>query len=269
LRDRSTREFAVKHVGRLPALLVITAMPLAMAQETAVQNDSVKDGDTVAIQAGFIAGESAAAWLKSPCKGHVVAVQVFWASYFGGTGPTLQDSIKVFAAGTFPTPGATLATLEAPALEDGYLNEYRYTDEAGTMPLSVAVAKNQTFVVSLKFSDSPSPIFGPSVVTDIDGCQSGKNGIFAVPGGWKNACSFGLSGDFVIRAVVNCVPPCLGDVDGDGQVNQVDLGFVLASYDRCLGQPGYVPEADFTGDGCVKQVDLGILLAQYGLPCVP
>jgi hypothetical protein len=45
---------------------------------------------------------------------------------------------------------------------------------------------------------------GPSVVTDNDGCQAGKNGIFAIPGGWFSSCVLGVSGDFVIRAVVDC-----------------------------------------------------------------
>ena len=86
--------------------------------------------------------------------------------------------------------------LLGPLMVDGALNEF-------TVPFPIAVEQNQTFVVSFKFFETP-PALGPSVVTDTDGCQAGKNGIFAIPGGWTSSCSFGVSGDFVIRAVVNC-----------------------------------------------------------------
>ncbi len=38
-----------------------------LAEEVTVQNDRLVDGGTAAIQAGFIAGESAATWLTAPC----------------------------------------------------------------------------------------------------------------------------------------------------------------------------------------------------------
>lgn len=54
-----------------------------------------------------------------------------------------------------------------------------------------------------------------------------------------------------------------GDVNGDGKVDQQDLGIVLASYGLCLGQPGFIPAADIDMNGCVEQADLGILLANW------
>ena len=82
-------------------------------------------------------------------------------------------------------------------MTDGALNEF-------LVPIPVAVDQNQTFVVSLKFLEAPPLVVGPSVVADNDGCQFGKNAIFAIPGGWSNSCLLGVSGDFVIRAVVAC-----------------------------------------------------------------
>lgn len=55
-----------------------------------------------------------------------------------------------------------------------------------------------------------------------------------------------------------------GDINGDGKVDQQDLGLLLAAYGLCAGQPGYLPAADLDGDGCIGQGDLGILLANYG-----
>ncbi len=51
-----------------------------------------------------------------------------------------------------------------------------------------------------------------------------------------------------------------GDLDDDGDVDQSDLGLLLASYDIDAG-------GDCDGDGDTDQSDLGILLAHYGEQC--
>lgn len=178
--------------------------PASLADETVVKNDSVVDFSQVAIQAGFDPNESAASWLTSPCDGTIVAIQVFWKSRFGGEPQTLEDTITIFEAGTFPIPGPSIVVLEGPVMTDGVLNEYRFLDEQMTIPIAVPVDEGEVFVVSFKFFNDPNPFLGPSVVTDTDGCQPGKNAIDAVGLGWTNACSFGISGDFMIRAVVDC-----------------------------------------------------------------
>jgi hypothetical protein len=174
--------------------------------EVVVQNDSVTEGSTGAIQAGFAAGESAAAWLTSPCDGTIVAVQIYWASLSGTTGQSFEDSITIYSGGAFPNPGAVAVELIAPVMTDSVLNEFRYLNEEQTVPISVPVVEDQTFVVSFKFATTPSPTNGPSVVTDTNGCQPGKNAIDCLFPcfGWINACSLGVSGDFFIRAVVDC-----------------------------------------------------------------
>jgi len=186
-------------VGMAPAFL--------KAAEVTVQNDSLVPPGVGAIQAGFIAGESAASWLTSPCTGDIVAVQVFWRSVTGGTGQSLEDSITVFAGGTFPTPGSQLALLEGPVMTDGVINEFRFLDDQMTIPLNIPVNSGQVFIVSFRFFNNPDPDNGPSVVTDT-GCQNGKNALFAIPGGWLNSCALGVSGDWVIRAVVDCAGAC-------------------------------------------------------------
>jgi hypothetical protein len=186
------------------AALALLLMPTAAAVEVIVQNDSLGDGDSGLIQAGFDPGESAAAWLTAPCDGDIVAVQILWLSLLGGEPQSVEDSITIFAAGSFPFPGAALEVLEAPVMTDGYLNEFRYLDEEQQIPLTVPVQEGQTFLVSFKFANDPDPFNGPSVVTDIDGCQDGKNGLFANGIGWTNSCDWGVSGDWVIRAVIDC-----------------------------------------------------------------
>ncbi len=55
-------------------------------------------------------------------------------------------------------------------------------------------------------------------------------------------------------------PACAGDLDGDGDTDQSDLGVLLASYNIDGG-------GDLDGDGDTDQSDLGVLLGDYG--CTP
>ena len=162
-----------------------------------LKNDSVVDFSQVAIQAGFAANERAAAWLTSTCNGDLTAVQVLWLSTTGGSGQSLGDSITISEPGVFPNPGAQLAKLDAPALNDGFFNEYPVVPP-------VPITTGETVVVDFKFFEKPFAT-GPSVVTDLDGCQAVSNGIFAIPPSlWLDACLLGVGGDFAIRAVVDC-----------------------------------------------------------------
>jgi len=56
-----------------------------------------------------------------------------------------------------------------------------------------------------------------------------------------------------------------GDIDGDGDVDQADLGALLSAYGSSDGDPNWNPDADLDGDGDVDQADLGILLSNYGI----
>ncbi|MBU0617972.1 MAG: lactonase family protein [Planctomycetes bacterium] len=69
------------------------------------------------------------------------------------------------------------------------------------------------------------------------------------------------------REIAGWSPPCMGDLDGDGDVDLSDLAALLAVYGLCAGDPGYVPEADLDGDDCVSLSDLAELLANYGQVC--
>ena len=54
--------------------------------------------------------------------------------------------------------------------------------------------------------------------------------------------------------------PCVGDLDGDGDTDQGDLGILLGDW-GCTG--GNCP-GDVDGDGDIDQGDLGVLLANWG-----
>ncbi|MET0232915.1 MAG: hypothetical protein ABW186_18440 [Rhodanobacteraceae bacterium] len=195
----------------------------ATADEVTIQNDSLAGGDSGTIEAGFVAGEKAAAWLTSPCDGNLVAAQVFWTSLNGGSGETIEDSIDIYRAGTFPEPGGLAQQIVGPVLDDGFMNEFRYLDADNTIPLSVPVATNETVVVALGFLTAPNPALGPSVVTDGDGIHTGRNAIYASDGiggfAWVASESFLVPGDWVVRAVVDC----------SSSTTDADVGVTLAT----------------------------------------
>ena len=61
--------------------------------------------------------------------------------------------------------------------------------------------------------------------------------------------------------------PCLGDVNGDGDIDLYDLALLLAVYGTCHPDPDYDDGADFDENGCVDLYDLAELLGVYGTPC--
>ncbi len=62
-------------------------------------------------------------------------------------------------------------------------------------------------------------------------------------------------------------PACLGDVNGDGRVENSDLATLLAAYGTKAGDPGYNPEADLNCDGAIALADLASLLTVMGQSC--
>jgi hypothetical protein len=190
------RDLLGARLGIALALLAAAHAAPARAGEVVLQNDSVVDFGTAVIQAGFIADERGAAWLTSTCDGDVTAVRILWLSNPPTGGTTLGQYVRVSLAGAFPTPGAMQRELAGPLMTEGAFNEF-------TLEPPLAIVTGQTIVVDFQFLDSPPPS-GPSLVTDTDGCQAGKNAVYAIPGGWLNLCDFGVSGDLAIRAVVDC-----------------------------------------------------------------
>jgi hypothetical protein len=163
-----------------------------------LKNDSVVDFGQVAIQSGFVAGELGSAWLTSTCTGDLTAVRILWLSASGGTPSVLHEAIRINQAGSFPTPGPLIREMLGPVMQDGGFNEFQVVPP-------IPVNSGETVVVSFLFLVSPTPGNGPSLCNDTDGCQAGRNGIFAnPPGAWFSACALGVSGDFAIRAVVDC-----------------------------------------------------------------
>ena len=73
---------------------------------------------------------------------------------------------------------------------------------------------------------------------------------------------YGSNPDGVVQTSFLLTPIPLGDLNGDGCVDQADLGILLADWgcmSDCVG--------DLDSDGDTDQADLGILLAHWGEGC--
>ena len=160
----------------------------------------------------FIEGEQAGALLQAP-PGHypieILRVGIGWGSTFGGTPQSLEQAVHVYGAG-LPDPGTPISSIPGPFLTDGVINEFNFE----VLPGSVLVDSGP-FAVTLEFLNTNSGnLFAPSVVHDGNGCQPGKNAVYALPGGWADACPLGVTGDWIVYAIyreVNCEAGVSGD----------------------------------------------------------
>jgi len=147
----------------------------------------------------FIMNEQAGAQLSVPADQlpiEVLRVGIAWGSQFGGSPQSLEQAVNVYAGG-LPNPGTPVSSLPGPLLTDGFINEF----DLEAFNLSAVISANP-FVVSLQFlNDNSGDPFAGSVVHDGNGCTPARNVVFAIPGGWFDACVLGVSGDWVMYAV--------------------------------------------------------------------
>ena len=151
----------------------------------------------------FVVGEEAGVVLEAPAAHYpieITKIRIGWGSVFGGSPQVLEQSLNIYPSG-LPNPGARQFSLPGPVLTDGFINEFDISVVPGNK-----IINSGPFSISLEFANA-SPLLGPSVVHDGNGCQGSKNTVKAIPGGWSDACVLGVSGDWVMSVVyrrVNC-----------------------------------------------------------------
>ncbi len=120
----------------------------------------------------------------------ILKVGIAWSSVFGGTGQSVEEAVHIYAGG-LPNPGAPIFSLVGPVLTDGFFNEFNLE----ALPGEITIASGP-FTVALEFfnANAGNP-FAASVVSDGNGCQVGKNVVYA--NGWNDACALGVTGDWV------------------------------------------------------------------------
>lgn len=217
---------APNHLRRAFGSLVITPVVLialaaapaiaACSEEPALQNFT---GGGRVICPCFVAGEQAGAVLNAPPAHYpieILRVGIGWGSQFGGNPQQMEAAINVYAGG-LPNPGPPTFSLAGPVLTDGVINEYNLEPLPGDI-----IINSGAFTVTLTFqTGNAGDPYAPSMVHDGNGCQGGKNVIYAIPGGWMDVCSVGLTGDWVVYAIyrqVNC-----GTSVGEGVVSSETL----------------------------------------------
>ncbi len=153
----------------------------------------------------FVAGERAGVVLQAPAIHYpleILKVRIGWGSQFGGTRPSTERAILIYPSG-LPNPGSPQLTFPSPVLTDGFINEFDLQAVTGNKTIT-----SGPFTVALEFANSNAgQLFAPSVVHDGNGCQRGANVVFAIPGGWNDACALGVTGDWLFEVVyrpVNC-----------------------------------------------------------------
>jgi hypothetical protein len=259
-------------VARLVAgIAALGAAGLASAQPVTIKNDSLVNGSTAAVQLGFVNNEIGCTtfWpggtpglTDSMFPLRVTRVQIFWKSFFGSSSNPVQESINIYSGWINPAPNLIFES-DPPQLTDGVLNEFNFESE------NIVITSPGPFSVCLKFADAPSgegggfDISKASLVTDTNGCQAIFNMIFAIPGGWSSLCGFGVSGDLVIRAVVEPLPQSLCDYDFNQDEN-VDLLDAQQMAQVFVGLtppgPGWL-SGDVNGDENADLTDAQILAA--------
>ncbi|MBN2382793.1 hypothetical protein JXQ70_07915 [bacterium] len=147
----------------------------------------------------FVAGEEAGVVLEAPAAHYpieILRIGIGWGSQMGGAPDSLEQSIHIYGAG-LPDPGSPIFSLDGPVLTDGAINEFDLEPLPGEV-----IIDSGPFSVTLEFyNDNVGDPYAPSTVHDGNGCQSGKNLVYAIPGGWYNACSLGISGDWVFYVI--------------------------------------------------------------------
>ncbi|MEM7310047.1 MAG: hypothetical protein AAF682_25450 [Planctomycetota bacterium] len=234
-------------------LPVLAALPLsasAFADVKVYQNDSLPltGGGVVACQAGFIANEiGAASFDVPPSDGKILILEAQWWACDGsgiGFAQPRPMQVQVYPAGG-PNPGAPVYVSPDVTATPGFLNLFPIADQ------NLTFDGGDTFTVGIQLQ--PSGLFQQftTLATDADGCQPGKSLIFAIPGGWADACSFGVSGDMFVRARVLTEGPTTygaGTPGTGGQVPAIDSAgpwfiggaFEVTCSNAATGTPGFL-----------------------------
>jgi len=190
-RGRGIAGLARLSLVALP-LVAAPAVPAQCPTEPRLENFTGKG--TVAC-ACFIPDEQAGAIFNLPAGDfpiEILKVGIGWGSQFGGAPDSLENAIKIYEGG-LPDPGAPVFTLAGPVLTDGAINEFDLEPLPGEIIINSA-----PFTVTLEFlNQNFGDPFSGTVIHDGNGCQLGKNVVYAIPGGWEDACILGVTGDWI------------------------------------------------------------------------
>jgi MYXO-CTERM domain-containing protein len=177
--------------------MVICALASSAGAQVELVNDNCGSGCTAAFEAGFASGEIGAARFDAAMAGlQLLKVHLI----FGGQSTAMRTmTVKVYddSAGTV-APGVELASMDYTLTgNDMAIQEVDLSASNVTVP--------QQFRVGLVFPAGCAAACGaPTIARDATPPEHiNDNYIFGIPGGWVTAHSQGVTGNWIIRAVVS------------------------------------------------------------------
>jgi hypothetical protein len=175
----------------IPIMLVLMLSKTTGAVEMFLQNDGWIDGGAVYCQGGFAMGEEGAATL-----GPVAATFTIEKIRFLFCGDTLTRTVtlRIYLDSGNTNPGTEIynADYQVTGADDA-LQEIDLSGENVTVPGGGSIR------VSFQFQHAGLP----NISRDDDGIVAGRNWINATGMGWVASATLGLTGDWVIRAIVD------------------------------------------------------------------
>lgn len=196
-------------------LLISSTVAYGQCDDQEIRNDSADDGGAVLVCPCFVPDEIPMTIFDTPnaSSATLSEVQILWASLIGGPNNSTESAIIVYSMNQDgPVDSATFTEIfrfENPQLRKGVLNVYDFRAANIDLP-------PERFGVGLEIANDQSGfggLFSPSVCSDLDGHNNGantiRNWVFVVPDGWRTAQSLGVTGDWIIRTVVEACDPGL------------------------------------------------------------
>ena len=160
-----------------------------------------------------------------------------------------EDTLPAIAPFTLENFGTSAPVL---ITDDGDVVWYGDWNNPDT-GVDTGIFLNDTLLVQEGVTVIDGQVVGP--IARLEDClRASDNGRYII---FEATLADGTNGAFLIEI------GCAGDLDGDGDTDQADLGILLADW----GCTGGDCAGDLDGDGDTDQADLGILLADWG--CTP
>ncbi len=180
--------------------LSITTAGYAGAQTCPEQPDALRHWNPAGQQLAcpcFAIGEEAGAVFTAPPEHYpieILKVRIGWGASIGLPPAQLEGALRIYSGG-LPNPGAPQFDLAGPVMTSGVINEF----DLEFIPGNKTIASGP-FSTSLLFANAnANNIFAPSVIIAGGGCTPGANLIKFTNGTWVDACSQGVSGNWVFE----------------------------------------------------------------------
>lgn len=180
----------IKTIALASFALLITQVPLVSADIIELKNDGFTSGQVAGFQGGFIVDEIGAVRLDPPGVGpfQVVEIQLL----FGGATTSQNVTLQIWNDNGGPNPGAVVYQADYTLM--GSNEAFSSVDLSGNN-----VYVDGSFRVGIQFQHDGVP----SIARDNDGTIKPSHNFIFASGFWAQSNLYGLTGDWVIRAVVD------------------------------------------------------------------